>query len=359
MNYRIIVLTALFLICSDCQNKNLKGTEVKSEIKKKRWRLVTSYPNSLNVFSDVVEYFRKNTEVLSNDMIRLKTYQPGEMVPALGVFDAVSKGSVEMGVTAGYYYMGKNTAFIFDTGEPFGLDARSKNAWLYECGGLQLLQELYKKYNIMYFPFGNTGAQMGGWFSKEINSLEDLKGLRLRVPGIGGKIYSELGASVQVLGAGDIFPALEQGALDGAEFVGPHDDQKLGFHQVTSYYYSPGWQECGATIGLYINLEKWKSLSIQEQKIIANLAKVCNQMMLTRYDYHNSKALDELHSKNIKIREFNNDIVNAAKEKNQEILNQYSKENPDFKKIYQSIKDFKKISNDWMSINEYRLIKFK
>lgn len=352
-------LALLLTLCFSCQNQKATGTKEQQNITERRWKLVSSYPNSLTTFKEITDYFKENVSDLTGGMFKIKAYQPGEIVPALGVFDAVSGGSVEMGITAGYFYSGKNSALILDTGEPFGMTARAKNAWLYEHGGLELLQELYKKYNIMYFPIGNTGCQMGGWFKKEINSLEDLKGLRLRVPGVGGEVYSKLGVSIQVLGAGDIFPALEQGALDGTEFVGPYDDQQLGFQSITKYYYSPGWQETGSTICFYMNLDKWNSLSKQEQAIIANVCRVCNQSMLNKYDAYNSKALQELKDKGVILKRFSNEILAATRQKTEEILKKYSEENPDFKKIYKSIRDFQKKSSDWFSANEYQLLNFE
>lgn len=356
----IYTFLCVLLILMGCAKKS-SGTDQKKngDDKKRRWKMVTSYPRALTTFTEVAEYFTKNIAVFTGKKLNVKSYQPGELVPALSVFDAVSKGSVEMGVTTGYFYSGKNPAFILDTGEPFGMIARQKNAWLYEGGGLELLQALYRKYNIMYLPFGNTGAQMGGWFKKEIKSLEDIKGLRLRVPGIAGMIYSKLGASVQVLGAGDIYLALEQGTLDGAEFVGPYDDQKLGFQNTANYYYTPGWQECAGTIALYINLEKWNELPSITQKMIISLSKICNQMMIEKYDAYNSKALLKLKSKGVIIKKFSDEILTTASKINQEILAKYIQENADFKKIYESITAFKKQTNDWFYENEYLLQKFK
>ena len=354
------LLFAIFIVSSCGEKTNNKAAKnQQNNHKKRRWKMVTSYPRSLTTFTEVGEYFIENIADFSDKKLHIRYYQPGELVPALSVFDAVSKGSVEMGVTTGYFYSGKNPAFILDTGEPFGMGVRQKNAWLYEGSGLELLQELYRKYNIMYLPFGNTGIQMGGWFRKEIKSLKDIRGLRLRVPGIGGMIYSKLGASVQVLGAGDIYPALEQGTLDGAEFVGPYDDQKLGFQNIAKYYYSPGWQECGATVALYINLKKWNELPATLQKTIVMLSKVCNQMMIEKYDAYNSVALAELKSKGVVIKKFSDEILSAASKINRTILEKYAQENADFKKIYKSISAFKKETDDWFLEHEYPLQKFK
>ena len=353
------MIVAIFLCCIACQEKGKSSaTNNAKSLKKQRWRLVSSYPKSLTSFWEISDYFTKNVKLLSDNSLRIRAYQPGELVPALGVFDAVSSGSVAMGITTGYFYSGKNKALILDTGEPFGMTSKQKNAWLYEAGGLELLQEIYKKYNIMYFPFGNTGIQMGGWFRTEIKTENDLKGLRMRVPGIGGMVYDKLGATVQVLGAGEIFPSLEQGVLDAAEFVGPYDDEKLGFQKIAKYYYAPGWQETGSTVALYINLDKWKTLPLKTQKIIEVLSKNCNLLHEAKYNVRNSISYEDLKKQGIIFKTFDKKILQDAQKKTKEILKSYMAD-PDFAKIYSSIRAFQKKSNDWFYQNEYKYLEFK
>ena len=351
-----IVLMCILVLIS-CQKQN-KHTAKKGTFKKQRWKLVTSFPKSLTSLWETVYYLTDNTHILSDNQLKIKIFQPGELVPALGVFDAVSEGSVEMGFTAGNYYIGKNKAFILDTGEPFGMTTPQKNAWLYEHGGLELIQELYKKYNIMYFPLGNTGVQMGGWFRNEIHSLNDLKGLRVRISSLGGVIYDQLGATVQMLGGGEIYMALEQGALDGAEFVGPYDDEKLGFQNIAKYYYTPGWQETTGTLALYINLQKWNELPLKIQKTIENVSKACNLLMSAKYNARNSASLKKIKAEGVQIKKFDTEILEAAEKQNNILLESYMKE-PDFAKIYNAIKAFQKQSDDWFFENEYQLLRFK
>ncbi len=351
----ILYLIISFAIIA-CGEQNTANNTTKS-IRKQRWNLASSFPKSLNSFWDRIEGFSTQVTATTNKELTIKCYQPGEMVPALEVFDAVSQGSIEMGVTAGNYYMGKNNAFVLDTGLPFGLTCQQKNAWLYEAGGLELIQNLYKKYNIMYFPIGNTTTQMGGWFRNEITSLEDLQGLRVRISGLGGKVYDKMGATVQMIGGGEIYSALEQGSIDGAEFVGPYDDEKFGFQNVAKYYYAPGWQEPGATIALYINLERWMTLSTNAQEIIAMAAKNANLLFAARYDKENPAALKRLIDQGVELRHFPNEILAEAKKQTDLLIKEYCKD-PEFNTIYTSIKKFKETSNAWSKANALHYINF-
>lgn len=342
-----------FIACNEHQNSN----SPEKKIRKQRWNLASSYPKSLSSFWDRIEGFSNQVTATSKKELTIKCYQPGEMVPALEVFDAVSQGSIEMGVTAGNYYMGKNNAFALDTGLPFGLTCQQKNSWLYEGGGLELIQNLYKKYNIMYFPIGNTTTQMGGWFREEINSLEDLKGLRVRISGLGGKVYDKMGATVQMIGGGEIYSALEQGSIDAAEFVGPYDDEKFGFQNVAKYYYAPGWQEPGSTIALYINLERWNTLSETTQQIIEMAAMNSNLLFAARYDQENTAALDRLLAQGVQLRQFPKEIMNEAKKQTDLLIETYCKE-PEFATIYSSLKAFRKSSNTWNKANALHYTNF-
>ncbi len=210
-----------------------------------RWRLASSFPKNLDTIYGAAETLSKRVAALTGGKFQIRVFAGGELVPGLQVLDAVGNGTAECGHSAGYYYVGKNLALAFDTAVPFGLTARQQNAWMYAGGGIEALRTLYAKYNVLQFPGGNTGTQMGGWFRQEIKSMADLKGLKMRIPGIGGKIMARLGAVPQTLPGGDIYPALERGALDAAEWVGPYDDEKLGFHKIAKHYYYPGWWEGG------------------------------------------------------------------------------------------------------------------
>ena len=225
-----------------------------------RWRMASSFPRSLDTIFGVSETLAKRVAALTGGQFQIRVFAGGELVPGLQVLDAVGNGTAECGHSAGYYYVGKNMALAFDCAVPFGLTARQQNAWMYAGGGLEALRTLYAKYNVVQFPGGNTGTQMGGWFRKPIKSLADLKGLKMRIPGIGGQIMAKLGAVPQTLPGSDIYPALERGAIDAAEWVGPYDDEKLGFHKIAKHYYYPGWWEGGPQLSFYVNQASWKAL---------------------------------------------------------------------------------------------------
>ena len=237
-----------------------------------RWRLTTSFPKTLDTLYGACEMFAKAVGDLSDQKFQISVYGPGEIVPAFQVFDAVANNTVEMGNSASYYYIGKDLAFAFGTAVPFGLNTRQMNAWLAYGGGLEMLNELYGTFGILGIPFGNTTAQMGGWFRKEIKTLDDMKGLKFRVGGVAGQVLSRLGVVPQQIPPGDIYPALEKGTIDAAEWIGPYDDEKLGFLKVAPYYYYPGWWEGCANGFLYINSAKWAELPKLYQNMVTMAA---------------------------------------------------------------------------------------
>jgi len=225
-----------------------------------RWRLASSFPRSLDILYTTAETLSTRVAALTGGKFQIRVFAGGELVPGLQVLDAVGSNTVECGHSAGYYYVGKNLALAFDCAVPFGLTARQQNAWMYAGGGVEAMRALYAKYNVVQFPGGNTGTQMGGWFRKEIKSLADLKGLKMRIPGIGGQIMARLGVVPQTLPGSDVYPALERGAIDAAEWVGPYDDEKLGFHRIARHYYYPGWWEGEAQLSFYVNQAAWRAL---------------------------------------------------------------------------------------------------
>jgi len=332
--------------CKENQQNSL------NELPSVNWRLTSSFPKTLNTLYGTAEDFAANVSELTQGRFQIKTYQPNEIIPALGVFDAVSSGNIEMGQSAGAYYIGINTAFAFDTGLPFGMSSIEQNAWLYEGGGLELLQSIYSKYNIMYLPSGNTGPQMGGWFRKEINSLNDLSGLRMRIPGIGGKIMSKLNVSTQVLPGGEIYQALEKGVLDATEFIGPYDDEKMNFYEVAKYYYHPGWWEPSSTIALYINIDAWNKLPDSYKIAIELAAKNANISMLSMYNNQNAIALNSLIDKGVKVKRFPDEIIEQAKIESKIIFNEYAQNNEDFRKIYNHWNDYRTTMKDWNDISK-------
>jgi TRAP-type mannitol/chloroaromatic compound transport system substrate-binding protein len=243
-------------------------------------------------------------------------------------------------------------AFAFDTAMPFGLTARMQNSWMYYGGGLKLTREFFKDYNILNFPGGNTGVQMGGWFRKEIKTLADLKGLKMRIPGIGGQILARLGAVPQTLAGGDIYPALERGALDATEWVGPYDDEKLGFHKVAKHYYYPGWWEGGPQLSFYVNMRKWAELPPAYQAAFEAAAAEANVHMLSDYDARNPPALMRLVREGVKLHPFPHDMLVAARKSAFELYEEEAAKNPAFRKIYVEWKRFRDLSIQWFKVAE-------
>ncbi len=317
-----------------------------------KWRLASSYPKSLDTIYGAAETLSDRLSKITGGKFQIRVYAGGEIVPGLQVFDAVQQGTVECGQTASYYYVGKNMAFAFDTAVPFGLTARQQNAWMYFGGGLQLMRELFRPYNIINFPGGNTGVQMGGWFRKEIKSLKDLRGLKMRIPGLGGQIMAKLGVVPQTLAGSDVYPALERGAIDAAEWVGPYDDEKLGFHKVARHYYYPGWWEGGPQLSFYVNLHKWLELPDAYKQAFETAAAEANLNMLAEYDHKNPQALIRLARGGIKLHAFPKDVMNAAYRTALELYAQEAKNNPTFAKIYGEWKKFRAAEANWFKIAE-------
>ncbi len=248
------------------------------------WRLVSSFPKSLDTIYGAAEMFAKALLEMSDGNFRVRVFAPTEIVPGLGAADAVSNGSVEAAHTASYYYWGKDPTFAVATAVPFGVNYRMQNAWMYEAGGIDLFNDFYARYNIYGLPGGNTGTQMGGWYRREINTPEDWRGLKMRIGGLAGAVISRLGAVPQQIAGGDIYPALEKGTIDAAEWVGPYDDEKLGFSKVAKYYYYPGWWEGQAMLHFFINLDKWNALPKNYQAMIRAASSIANVGMMARYD---------------------------------------------------------------------------
>ncbi|MCS7204999.1 MAG: TRAP transporter substrate-binding protein [Leptospiraceae bacterium] len=322
------------------------------------WRCVSSYPRSLDTIYGSAEVMAEYVRKMTNGKFNIRVYPAGELVPGLQVMDAVQNASVEMAHTASYYFTGKSEALAFDTAVPFGLTARQQNAWLYHGGGLQLIREIYSEFNIINFPGGNTGAQMGGWFRKEVNTLADLKGLKMRIPGLGGKVMSALGVNVQVLAGGDIYPALERGAIDATEWVGPYDDEKLGFYKVAKYYYYPGWWEPGTTLTFLVNKKSWESLPENYKAILEAACGYANVDMVAKYDAKNPEALQKMLKQGVQLRKFSDEIMNEAYKKSVEIMEELASKDKVYKKVYDSWKKFRGDINDWFKTTELTYASF-
>jgi TRAP-type mannitol/chloroaromatic compound transport system substrate-binding protein len=326
--------------------------------KRVMWRLASSFPRGLDTIYGGAEVLAERVEAMSGGQFKIRSYPAGEIVPGLQVLDAVQQGTVQVGHSATYYYTGKDPAFAFDTAVPFGLTTRQQIAWLEQGGGRELLEPLFSEFNIKAFYGGTTGAQMGGWFNREINSVADIAGLKMRIPGPGGVVMNRMGATVQVLAGGDIFPALERGAIDATEWVGPYDDEKLGFYKVAPYYYYPGWWEPGATLSVYVNQEAWASLSAEHQAIFRAATQEAALTMQTRYDALNPPALARLLANGVQLRPFPQDVMEAAERESVAVLEEYAAADPRFAKIYDAWKAYRQESSEWFSTAEFSYAKW-
>ena len=317
------------------------------------WEMATSWPQSLDTIYGGAVVTAERVAAMTNGMFQITPRVAGELAPATQVLDVVSQGAVAAGHTASYYYIGKSPVTAFGTAIPFGFTAQQQNAWLYEAGGLGQMQEIYARlFNVIQFPAGNTGTQMGGWFRKEINSVADLNGLKMRIPGLGGQVMTKLGVTVQVLGAGEIFQALQTGAVDAAEFVGPYDDEKLGFNQVAEFYYYPGWWEPGPSLEVEVNLDEWNKLPKEYQEILKTACHEANTIMLARYDARNNEALGRLIAGGTKLRAYSDEILGAAEKAAFELYDEFAAKDADFKAVYEPWKAFRERIYRWMKLNQ-------
>jgi TRAP-type mannitol/chloroaromatic compound transport system substrate-binding protein len=323
-----------------------------------RWRLASSFPAGLDTIYGAAEQLAGRVVEITGGRFQIRVYPGGELVPQLQVLDAVQQGTVQAGHSAGYYYIGKNPAFAFDTSLPFGLTARQQFAWLYEDTGKELMRALYADFNIVNFPGGNTGAQMGGWFRREIGGLRDLKGLKMRIPGLGGQVMDRLGVSVQVLPGGEIFPALERGAIDATEWVGPYDDVKLGFHRVARHYYYPGWWEPGPALVFLVNRKAWDTLPADYQQAFEAAAAEASLQMLVRYDARNPTALRDVVNEGVALRPFPMEVLIAARDAFEEKVEELAAEDVQYARIYAAWKTFHDASVKWFGTTERAFLDF-
>jgi TRAP-type mannitol/chloroaromatic compound transport system substrate-binding protein len=318
-----------------------------------RWRLASSFPKSLDTLFATGELLTKRIEEATEGKFQIRPYAAGEIVPGLQVLDAVQNGTVQCGHTCGYYYVGKDPTFAFDTTLPFGPNARQQYAWLYHGGGLELMREFFKGYNIVQFSAGQTGVQMGGWFRKEIKSVQDLSGLKMRIAGMAGQIMGKLGVVTQQIAGSDLYPALEKGTIDAAEWVGPYDDEKLGLAKVAKYYYYPGFWEGGPQVSLYVNQAEWEKLPRHYQSVLEAACAEATLWMQSKYDAENPKALKRLVAGGAQLRAFPRDVMETAYKHAFELYGQLAASNPAFKKIYDSWKPFLDDEQLWFRVAEH------
>ena len=345
---------AVLLLLAGCGQSGMEGgANTSLEQKQYNWRLVTAWPKNYPGLGMAPERIADLVEEMSNGQMKIRVYGAGEQVPAFGVFDAVSSGSHQMGHSGGYFWKGKVPAAQFFTGVPFGLTADEINAWTNRGGGLELWREIYEPFNIYPIPAGNTGTQMFGWFNKEINSLEDIKGLKMRIPGIGGEVLKRAGGIPVTLPGGELFTALQTGVIDATEWVGPYNDLTFGFQQTAKYYYYPGWHEPGSMLELLINKDAWNSLPKHLQVIIETASKAVNQDILDEYTARNNKALRELVDVHgVELRRLPDDVISEFKIIANEILEENASEDETVNKVYQSYLKFKNEVSEYHKVSE-------
>ncbi len=317
-----------------------------------RWRLASSFPKALDTIYGAAEVFAEKVNVMSGGKFTISVHAGGELMPAFGVVDGVQQGTVEMAHTAPYYFFGKNEAFALDCAIPFGLNSRQLTAWMYDGNGMKLTREFYDQYNIVNFPGGNTGAQMGGWYRKEIKSAEDIKGLKMRIGGFAGKVLTKMGGVPQNIPGGEIYQALEKGTIDATEWVGPYDDEKLGFQKVAKHYYYPGWWEGGAQLDFYINKAAYNGLSKEYQAMVEAAASHAHTEMQARYDARNPAALKRLVAGGAKLAAFPKPVMDSAFKNAMELYTELNDTNPAWKKIYADYSAFRKDQNLWFRFTE-------
>ena len=316
------------------------------------WRLASSFPKSLDTIYGAAEVMAKRVSALTDGKFNIRVFPGGELVPALQVMDAVQAATVEMGHSASYYYFGKDATFAFDTAVPFGLTARQQTAWIDQGGGRQLLRDFFAEYGIVNFMGGNTGCQMGGWFRREVKTPQDLHGLKMRVGGFAGRVMQKLGVVPQQIAGGDIYPALEKGTIDAAEWIGPYDDEKLGFNKVAPFYYTPGWWEPSAQLSFYVNKKEWDKLPKEYQAALEVATYEAHIAMQAMYDARNPTALARLMKNGVKLRNFSKPILDACYEAAQEVIEEEASKNAKFKKVLEPWRRFHQDQNTWYSVAE-------
>jgi len=317
-----------------------------------RWRITSSFPKSLDTLYGAAEVFAKQVTSASGGRLTVTAHPPGELVPAFGVVDAVQKGTVEGGHTAPYYFFGKDETFALDCAVPFGMNSRQMTAWMYHGNGLKLTRDFYRQYDIVNFPAGNTGVQMGGWYRKEIKSVEDLKGLKFRVGGFAGRVLERLGVVPQNIPGGEIYPALEKGTIDAAEWVGPYDDLKLGFYKVAKNYYYPGFWEGGPQLSIYLNAKTWEALPADLKAIVEAAASHAHVDMQARYDALNPQALRKLIAEGTRVAALPRDVLQASFKAAHDVYAEVSAKNQNWAKMWADYSRFRGEQYQWFNYAE-------
>ncbi len=345
--------SALLLGCRGREGSEAENLSTTADAPRFRWKMVTTWQPGFPVMGEGVELFAQWVEEMSQGQMRIKVYGGGELVPAMESFEAVSGGAAEMGHGAAYYWAGKAPAAQFFTSVPFGMNAQQMAAWIHHGGGLALWEEIYAPFNLIPMPMGNTGVQMGGWFNREIKTLADLKGLKMRIPGLGGKVLASAGGTAILSPGGEIYSNLERGVIDATEWIGPYHDYLMGFHKIAKHYYYPGWHEPGSVLELIINKARWESLPGHLQSIIRAASARVDQWMLSRFEAENRihlrKLIDE---EGVQIKPYPPEVLQGLKEHSHKVLADMTSKDPLVKKVFDSFTGFRQGADQWAELSE-------
>ena len=348
-----IILTAAVLSACGAKNDQSSDNGNVSQQQNFEWKLVTTWPKNYPGLGLAPENFAKKVEAMSAGRLKIKVFGAGQLVPAFEVFDAVSQGTAEVGHGAAYYWTGKSKATAFFTSIPFGLNAQEMNGWLHYGGGLELWRELYSEFNLIPFAGGNTGVQMAGWFNREINSMEDIKGLKMRIPGLGGDVITRAGGVSVTISGGELYTAMQTGVIDALEWVSPYNDIALGFHQVAKYYYYPGWHKPGPTLELIINKDAFATLPEDLQAIVETAARAVNQDMLDEYTARNNEALVSLvETHGVQLRKLPDEVINELRGISADMLEELANDSDIARRIADSVQSFQQQATTYHTISE-------
>ena len=349
-----LILALSLVFVAGCKEQGTSTVETAATPQQTfKWKMVTTWPKNYPGLGSAPENFAKAVNAMSGGRLQVKVHGAGELVPAMGVFDSVARGAVEMGHGAAYYWKGKTPAAQFFTAVPFGLNAQEMNGWLHYGGGIELWREAYEPFNLVPFAGGSTGVQMAGWFKKEINSVDDVKGLKMRIPGLAGEVLQRVGGVPVTLPGGELFTSLQTGAIDATEWVGPYNDLTFGLHKAAKYYYYPGWHEPGAILEFIINKDAWQALPADLQAIVTYAARAINQDMLDEYTARNNNALQELvNNHGVQLRKLPDDVLEALRTASVEVIAETIAEDAMANKVYKSFKAFQENVEPYTEISE-------
>ncbi|MBK8886839.1 MAG: TRAP transporter substrate-binding protein [Saprospiraceae bacterium] len=349
-----VVTAGAGILLGGCNNQAATNQDITSLIQKKyNWKMVTTWPPNFPVLGEACQLFADWVDQMSLGQMKIKVYGAGELIPGLEVFDAVSSGAAEMGNGAAYYWAGKSPATQFFAAVPFGMNAQQMNAWIYSGGGLALWQELYKKFGLIAFPAGNTTMQMGGWFNKEINTIDDFKGLKMRIPGLGGKVLTKAGGTAVLSSGNEIYTNLERGVIDATEWIGPYHDYVMGFHKIAKYYYSPGWHEPGSVLENMFNLKEFEALPAHLKVILETASARMNLWVISEFEAKNNEYLNKIKAeKGVELRKFSPEILQILKKHTDDVLQEMAAADPFTKKVYDSFNTFRNDIKSWAAYSE-------